>query len=983
MSLGRHLPRNLPKQRQMRRNPARKKGKTGRRPRAQTSTPVCSIGGADLAPPTWCRRAVSFGRGADGQLGTSSAVTGASQSIPCWVSLEAAGGEYTEREPLMVACARSASFGVMSGGELFSWGMGFLGFSPGENCIGMQTKTRIPRHVHTPSPVTAVACGPNHCLLVCKRPGDAPATDGRTAGSVFAFGDGQHGALGHGDNNDCVTPKRIPTLANVAITSVACGANFSCALNSNGQLYTWGSPEKGQLGHRAPVTNVPSLVSLGEQKFESTDRKIKGFSCGCAHVLAYTVSGELYSWGCNSHAQTGHSKGLEGDALNCAVELPMLVDICGIEEFLTLDNIKHLTRNLVPVKIVDTAAGSTHSLCVTSTGVVFGWGSNEFGQTGAAKRKRGKNQTVKRPTVITGLPIVTSVYCGGGHSAAISDVNDLYVWGHNHAGQLGLGDTKDRRNPSKVEALMEYRVDQISLGDDYSGVTISRRDGTAKQATPLREKSMLAAKDARKTVSEAASRFASEISRRKQEALKRTEAEEKERLAREAAKRKRREEQEAAKRLAKEQAKMELQRKLEQAALEKAERKRKQKLETQRRDAELKELRRKEEAALEAAKRAKREAEEKKREEERLNMEAARAAHEKMQQQRAEEEARNRERQRKREIEREKRREEQDRIEKQRREEERLASIKEAEEKKKLEKLRKQKAEKEALRLKKQKRLEEEKRKAEELEKAKEDAARKRREQDLRRAEATRKRRLEVKRNNEARAKARTAEERRKKEERAAWLKAQELKRKEALKAVTKKRIREARRKALEEAEREAALKAERDAQEKAEREKIAREKAERSRVAQEQMRKRKERRNIEAVERRRLQEEADRLAALAEAEHRKNEAKRLEAARRARKIREARDQEEFVQNLKKMITAESTIANDMKKRRRAEAVAWMERKKKENHVGSGQPISSLVGSLSLSPRSPRAGARRVGHIDRGVLRPRSSPTRQRPVPRK
>ena len=77
----------------------RRQKKRGRR---KKKAPVFAIGGADLAPPSWRTRLVSFGGGAHGQLGTSSAVTGASQTSPCWVSLEAAGGEYEERDPRTV-----------------------------------------------------------------------------------------------------------------------------------------------------------------------------------------------------------------------------------------------------------------------------------------------------------------------------------------------------------------------------------------------------------------------------------------------------------------------------------------------------------------------------------------------------------------------------------------------------------------------------------------------------------------------------------------------------------------------------------------------------------------------------------------------------------------------------------------------------------------------------------------------------------------
>lgn len=926
-------------------------------------------------------------------------------------------------------------------GEVFAWGTGFLGFCPEGCVVPGPTKTRIPRHVATPDPVETVACGPHHCLLICNRDGvltgnshgNARSTPFR-GGKVYSWGRGQGGVLGHGTDSDCTAPTEIPGLRGRAVVAVGCGAQFSVALDAQGRLYTWGSSAEGQLGRDTNHGHAPGLVS------STSMPSIASFACGRAHVLARTVSGALFSWGSASHGQTGHLRPLlragenddscvEGNQTGTPpqeaesdlfVPAPRLVDVCGIGDLISQDEAAASRSPALPdlaISIVAVAAGDNHSLCVTASGVVLGWGSNEFGQVGASRRHTRKSKPsqspggasaiVRRPTTIAALPSVVSVACGALHSAAVTDVGDVYAWGYNGAGQLGLGDTRNRRTPCPIEAVFEFRVTQVSLGHEHSGVTLSRRDDKPKQTAALREASLAAAKDARKVVSEAAGRLASELAAKRRAEMEREAAAARGKEAQRRALARQREERERAERLAKERAQSELRDKLEKAALEKAARKRAQEAERQRRDAELQARQKQERETREAAEKLRREQEAKNRAQSQREEEAAHAARDLARQQadarRSAEEARNRARQREREQEREARRKEQEREAEVRRSKELLERARSEEEER--ERIAKQKrlADKEARRRAKAQRLAEEKRRAEELLEAKAEAARKKNEQDKRRAEATRKRRLETKRNEEARMRARAAEEKRKQVERAEWLKTQELKRKEALKAVTKKRIRDARRKAVEEAEREVAERAEREAAERAEMDKYAREKAERARVAREQMRKRKERRTVEAYERRRLQEEADRIAEEAEAAHRAKEAKRLEAARRARQQREQRDQQEFIQNVAKLIKAETTIEADKKQRRRAEAVAWMKKKKKKKEnfadhgVASGggkkmRPMASLVGSLSLSPRlsprsngssrSPRAmtSARRVGHIDRGVLRPKSSPTRQRPA---
>jgi len=65
-------------------------------------------------------------------------------------------------------------------------------------------------------------------------------------GQLYTFGDGDYGQLGHEYNNSLNIPKLVSSLGTV--TYVACGS-FHTAVIANGQLYTFGYGEYGQLGH--------------------------------------------------------------------------------------------------------------------------------------------------------------------------------------------------------------------------------------------------------------------------------------------------------------------------------------------------------------------------------------------------------------------------------------------------------------------------------------------------------------------------------------------------------------------------------------------------------------------------------------------------------------------------------------------------------------------------------------------------------------
>ncbi|GKX30189.1 hypothetical protein SH1V18_26690 [Vallitalea longa] len=82
-------------------------------------------------------------------------------------------------------------------------------------------------------------------------------------GKVWTWGDNEYGELGYGfAENDYFTPRQIEGLEN--IIAVSGGDGHSIALDSNGDVWTWGKNDKGQLGDN---TNI--------DKYEPTKIEIK------------------------------------------------------------------------------------------------------------------------------------------------------------------------------------------------------------------------------------------------------------------------------------------------------------------------------------------------------------------------------------------------------------------------------------------------------------------------------------------------------------------------------------------------------------------------------------------------------------------------------------------------------------------------------------------------------------------------------------
>ncbi|CAB1328278.1 unnamed protein product, partial [Coregonus sp. 'balchen'] len=73
-------------------------------------------------------------------------------------------------------------------------------------------------------------------------------------GDVYTFGYGQHGQLGHGDVNSRGSPTLVQALPGPSI-QVTAGSNHTAVLLMDGQVFTFGSFSKGQLGR--PILDMP------------------------------------------------------------------------------------------------------------------------------------------------------------------------------------------------------------------------------------------------------------------------------------------------------------------------------------------------------------------------------------------------------------------------------------------------------------------------------------------------------------------------------------------------------------------------------------------------------------------------------------------------------------------------------------------------------------------------------------------------------
>lgn len=108
--------------------------------------------------------------------------------------------------------------------------------------------------------------------------------------------------------------------------------------------------------------------------------------------------------------------------------------------------------------------GGRHTICLTSKGNIYSWGSNLHGQLGL-----GSNSYQYFPQKIQ-LSNISIINCGVYFTIAYGNNSNLYGWGYNNNGQLGLGDQCDHTDRNKPTLVSYYGKDilQISCGSYHT-----------------------------------------------------------------------------------------------------------------------------------------------------------------------------------------------------------------------------------------------------------------------------------------------------------------------------------------------------------------------------------------------------------------------------------------------------------------------------------------------------------------------------------
>jgi hypothetical protein len=178
-------------------------------------------------------------------------------------------------------------------------------------------------------------------------------------------------------------------------------------------------------------------IEYGVMKEYSSEEKIIDMCCGSEHSILLTQSGKVYAYEVNEKGRENSDKYINSD----------------------LKSLKNYSFE--NEKIVMISCGQLHSLALTESGRVFGWGNNYKGQLGVDVEDSSE------PIIIELNDLkIQNISCGRHHSLLLSCDGHIYAFGGNGDGEVGNSTKIEQRFPIKLE--LNNKFIDIASHPDYS-----------------------------------------------------------------------------------------------------------------------------------------------------------------------------------------------------------------------------------------------------------------------------------------------------------------------------------------------------------------------------------------------------------------------------------------------------------------------------------------------------------------------------------
>ena len=308
---------------------------------------------------------------------------------------------------------------------------------------------------------------------------------------LYCWGANNVGELGTGGG----ASSSPVTVALDAAGSVVAATDNTCARDFAGGRSCWGWNGNGELGNGL-VADTATVTPLAAP---SGDPPWAGLDSGWYHYCGVTLetTPRLLCWGLNDHGQAGGDPVTIGAAVTAPHEVMSGSGwteaaaggfaSCGIREDGTLwcwglnwngelgvgDGVDRTTPaqsgcvdGICYDDWKEVARGDFHTCAVRDNGELWCWGADTSGQLGIGE-VRDEDSAVRSPMRAL-LDRWNAVEAGQSHSCGLRDDGSLWCWGANDKGQLGVGDTLQRPSPAQVLVPGGGQWTQVAPGRDHT-----------------------------------------------------------------------------------------------------------------------------------------------------------------------------------------------------------------------------------------------------------------------------------------------------------------------------------------------------------------------------------------------------------------------------------------------------------------------------------------------------------------------------------
>lgn len=241
--------------------------------------------------------------------------------------------------------------------------------------------------------------------------------------TTYTWGKNKDGELGINSTKDVSLPRPCKSLGNRNIIHVSSGGQHSSAIDSTGRLSTCGSYLHGKLGIE-DLSTVAVLVFTPVTSLK--DRVVKQVACGDYHTLCLLEDGNVYTWGGTLHKKLGQR---------------------GSQDISRLG----LVSTFVGKNVVYVDCGDFHSVALTADGRLYSWGGGgSFFNRGQCGHGHTNDLETPEPLEFFKGTAVKQVSCGGYHTLALTDRQEVYAWGSGLYGECGFGEFLNTATPKLV-----------------------------------------------------------------------------------------------------------------------------------------------------------------------------------------------------------------------------------------------------------------------------------------------------------------------------------------------------------------------------------------------------------------------------------------------------------------------------------------------------------------------------------------------------